>query len=556
MASTSRPRFRAAVALGAGLVTTLVAACSPVGTSGGGSSATGGGNAPGAALDVSYGTPATADQVKQGGTLVMALSSEPDALDPTTSRSLYSRYVFNAMCEKLYDVNQDTKVVPQLASALPNLSSDGKTVTIPLRSSIKFADGTPFNAAAVKKTLERHLTMAGSGRKSELGPIASIDAKDDTTVVLHLNKPFSPLLGALTDRAGMILSPKAIDSLGDKFSQAPVCVGAFKFAKRVPQTEIDLVKDPNYYDASKVFLDGIKYRIITDPSIRAANLRSGDVQVADSISVNDVQSLKGTQGMTVLSSPSLGYQGLTFNVGNVDGVGTPAKPRNTPWSKDARVREALQYAIDRKALVQTVFNGFYHAACSPISPSSEFASDASNACPEYSVDKAKQLLKEAGVTTPLEIPILASNNSDTLRLVQAIQAMVAQAGINLKIEATEYSSLLDQQDAGKFELLQLGWSGRIDPDANITVFLKTGGGLNVSGYNNPKLDDLLDQARTTNDVAERRKLYGEAVGVIQKDSPIVYLYRQSNISAFSQAAKGVQVFPDGVVRLTHAGLSK
>lgn len=542
----------------AAMVVCLAAGCSSVGSSGTGAQASGGasGTASGPAMQDAFGTPVKAGEVKEGGKLVMALSAEPDQLDPTLSRSLYSRYVFSAMCEKLYDVDQNAHVVPQLATALPKASDGGKTVTIPVRTGIKFADGTPFNAEAVKATFERNLTLSGSGRKSELGPITSVDAPNAKTVVVHFKEPFAPLTAALADRAGMIMSPKATKALGKNFASHPVCVGPFKFAKRVPSNSIDLVKDPNYYNADKVHLDAISYRIITDSNIRAANLRSGDAQVADTLSTQSFADLRNDKNLSVLSSQSLGYQGVTFNVGNVDGVGTPAKKINKPTATDPRVRKAFEYAIDRKGLVKAVFNDLYAVACSPISPKSEFSSPAAQKCTPHDPAKSKQLLAAAGVKTPYQVTMLASNNPDTLRLAQALQSMVKEGGFDLKIQPVEYASLLDQQDRGDFELLQLGWSGRIDPDANITNFVGTGGSQNVSGYNNPAVDKILDQARQSQSLAERRALYAKVVQMTEKDAPIVYLYRQSNLTGVSNTVKGVQVFPDGVVRVAFAGFAK
>ncbi|MEU7851420.1 ABC transporter substrate-binding protein [Micromonospora parva] len=550
---TNLPRrrvLRAAVAAAAA-VCTLVA-CSPVSNSEGGNPS--GGNQ--SAGQDAFGTPADPAAVKQGGNLVIALSAEPDALDPTLSRSLYSRYVFQAMCEKLYDVNEQAQVVPQLATALPTTSADGRTVTIPLRPGVRFADGTAFDSAAVKATLQRHLTNARSARKSELGPIDGVDTPDAQTVVLRLKQPFAPLLGALADRAGMIMSAQALQARGDDFASAPVCVGPFKFAKRVPQNSIEVVRDPNYYDASKVHLDGISWRILTDASIRAANLRSGDAQVADSVSTQDVASLRQDAAVSVLQSQSLGYQGLTINVGNVDGVGTTPKPINRPLAQNAKVRQAFEHAIDRKALVDAVFNGEHAVACSPISPASTFSSPEAQTCPAHDPAKAKQLLSEAGVQTPYEVTMLASNTPDTLRLAQALQSMVKDGGFDLKINPVEYSSLLDEQDRGNFELLQLGWSGRIDPDANITNFVGTGGSQNVAGYSNPQLDTVLTQARQAGDVEQRRKLYGQAVTLLQQDDALIYLYRQRNLTAVTKQVQGLQVYPDGVIRAAFAGFGK
>ncbi|MEU5673586.1 ABC transporter substrate-binding protein [Micromonospora sp. NPDC047753] len=541
--------LRAAVAAAA--VVCTVVACSPVSNNEG---ETSGGDQ--SAGQDSFGTPADPAAVKQGGKLVVALSAEPDALDPTLSRSLYSRYVFQAMCQKLYDVNEQAQVVPQLATALPTTSGDGRTVTIPLRPGVRFADGTAFDSAAVKATLQRHLTNARSARKSELGPIDGVDTPDAQTVVLRLKQPFAPLLGALADRAGMIMSAQALRTKGDDFASAPVCVGPFKFAKRVPQNSIEVVRDPNYYDASKVHLDAISWRILTDASIRAANLRSGDAQVADSVSTQDVASLRQDAAVSVLQSQSLGYQGLTINVGNVDGVGTAAKPINRPLAQNAKVRQAFEHAIDRKALVDAVFNGLHAAACSPISPASTFSSPEAQTCPAHDPAKAKQLLAEAGVQTPYAVTMLASNTPDTLRLAQALQSMVKDGGFDLKINPVEYSSLLDEQDRGNFELLQLGWSGRIDPDANITNFVGTGASQNVAGYSNPQLDTLLTQARQAGDVEERRKLYGQAVTLLQQDDALIYLYRQRNLTAVSKQIQGLQVYPDGVIRAAFAGFGK
>src|SRR5688572_30769710 len=144
----------------------------------------------------------------------------------------------NAMCEKLYDIDAEGELVPQLATALPTVSADGLTVTIPVRTGISFGDGTPFDAAAVATTLERNLTFEGSKRKGELGPISAVEATDPGTVVVRYEQPFAPLTASLADRAGMIMSPKALAELGADFSSAPVCVGPFRFAERVPQTSI------------------------------------------------------------------------------------------------------------------------------------------------------------------------------------------------------------------------------------------------------------------------------------------------------------------------------
>jgi peptide/nickel transport system substrate-binding protein len=490
--------------------------------------------------------------VREGGDLVMALSNEPDRLDPTTSSSLYTRYVMNAMCEKLYDIDATGELVPQLASALPSVSPDGRTVTIPLRTGITFADGTPFDAAAVATTFERNLTMDTSKRKGELGPITAVEVADPATLVVRYAQPFAPLTASLADRAGMIMSPAALAELGADFSEAPVCVGPFRFAERVPQTSITVVRDPHYYAADQVHLDSITYRIMTDANIRAANLRSGDVQVADTISPQDVDSLQLERGIGVLQIGSLGYQGITFNLGNVDGVGEPPRPIDTPLASDARVRQAFALSVDRTTLVNAVFNNWYEPACSPISPASPFSTPASEACPPYDPARARELLAEAGVPTPYPLTMLVSNSQDTLRLAQALQASVRDGGFEITIQPVEYSTLLDTQDRGDFELLQLGWSGRIDPHGNMPPFLVTGSNDNVAGYSNPEVDRLLGEAAQVGDRAARAAIYGQVVEIVQRDLPILYLYRQRNLTAYTTDVAGIATYADGVVRLGQA----
>ncbi|WP_432572162.1 ABC transporter substrate-binding protein [Kineococcus sp. SYSU DK005] len=502
------------------------------------------------------GVPVGARTVREGGDLVMGLSSEPDRLDPTTSSSLYTRYVMNAVCEKLYDIDAEGEIVPQLAAALPSVSPDGLTVTIPVRTDPVFADGTPFDASAVATTLTRNLTLEGSTRRSELGPLEEVSAPDASTVVLRYARPFSPITAALADRAGMVMSPTALEQRGEEFGDHPVCVGPFRFAERVPQTSIRVERDPLYYAADEVHLDSITYRIMNDANIRAANLRSGDVQVADSLSPQDIDALAREEGVGLLQTGSYGYQAVTFNVGNTDGAGEPPGRIDTPLATDPRVREAFSLAVDRTALVNSVFNDYYEPACSFLSPDSTFSTPASEACPPHDPQRAKQLLAEAGVALPYRIRLATSNTADSLRLAQALQASVADTGFQVVIEPIEYSTLLDVQSEGDFEAVQLGWSGRVDPHGNTSSFLTTGAGSNYSGYSNPEADDLVRRASQSTDPAERAELYGRLVQVVQRDNPLVYLYRVRSTTGYvsrgEDAVAGIETYSDGVVRLGRA----
>ena len=250
-----RQHHRATISLLAVLV--LVSAC------GGGGADDGG-----AASKVPDGAAPDDRAVTPGGDLVLALAEDADVLDPSLGRTLVGREVFINFCEKLYDINGDLEVVPQLAAELPETSPDGLTVKIRLRPDVTFNDGTPFDAAAVKISLDRHKSIKGSARKSELASVAAVAVLDPSTVELTLSVPFAPLTGQLADRAGMIMSPAQLKKLGDDFGSSPVCVGPFSFDSRQAGNSITLRKSTEYYDADQVNLDTITYRVITDGNVR------------------------------------------------------------------------------------------------------------------------------------------------------------------------------------------------------------------------------------------------------------------------------------------------
>src|SRR5215211_9231084 len=179
--------------------------------------------------------------------LRIGLAEDPDVLDPTLARTYVGRIVFSALCDKLFDIDEKLNVVPQLALS-HDTSDDGKAVTIKLRPNVKFHDGEPLDAEAAKFSIDRHLTMQGSFRRPELAEVDNVQVVDPLTIRLNLKRPFAPLLSQLTDRAGMMVSPKAAKEAGDRFGQKPVCAGPYKFVERVQQDRIVLEKFADYWD--------------------------------------------------------------------------------------------------------------------------------------------------------------------------------------------------------------------------------------------------------------------------------------------------------------------
>jgi peptide/nickel transport system substrate-binding protein len=163
------------------------------------------------------------------------------------------------------------------------------------------------------------------------------------------------------------------------------------------------------------------------------------------------------------------------------------------------------------------------------------------------------LLQQAGVDTPVQAELMIGTDAEARRLGEAIQAQASEGGFDLQLNPTEFSAALDQADQGRYQMFQIGWSGRVDPDGNIASFLTTAAPLNMAGYSNPDADQLIEAARASADEAERRTLYGELHTVVREDSPIIYLYRQRNLTGVADTVTGVEEFGDGLLRLAHAG---
>jgi peptide/nickel transport system substrate-binding protein len=472
-------------------------------------------------------------------TLRIGLAEDPDILDPTLARTFVGRIVFAAICDKLFDITPDLRIEPQLATGY-EWAADNKSVTLKLRRGVVFQDDEPFDAAAAKFSLARHLTMQGSTRKSEISAIQSVDVIDNHTVRLNLSRPFAPLLATLTDRAGMMVSPKAAQAEGVNFGARPVCAGPYKFVGRVAQDRIELERFDKYWDKDHVLIDRIEYRPIIDTAVRLANLQAGSLDFIERLQPTDLASVRKDLRLGVASIPELGYVGITVNVAN--------GPRGqNPLGQDARLRQALSLAIDRQALVQIVFNGEFLAGNQPFAPASPWY-DKNYPVPARDLAKATALLKEAGNPNPT-INLMVSTGSDAQQVAQVIQAMAKDAGFDLKVNAVEFATSLDHAEKGDFEAYQIGWSGRVDPDGNLYSLVACKGPLNDGHYCNPELDKLLDDTRATIDPAERMKIYEKVTAIMQRDLPIIYLYNRRLFYGFTTKLTGFTPYPDGLVRV-------
>src|ERR1700732_3981914 len=294
-------------------------------------------------------------------TLRIGLAEDPDVLDPTLGRTYVGRIVFAAFCDKLFDIDEKLNIVPQLALS-HETSADGKEVTIKLRPGVKFHDGEPLSAEAAKFSLDRHLTLPTSFRKPELAAVDHVDVVDPLTIKLVLKTPSSPLIAQLTDRAGMMVSPKAVKEAGDKFGQHPVCAGPYKFVERVQQDRIVFEKFADYWNKDNIFIDRVVYLPIVDATVRLANLKSGGLDLIERVLATDIKDVRADKRLTVATALELGYSGLVINTGHDKNKG--------PLNQSEKVRQALDLSIDREALNQVVFNGEVGAGNQRVSPGS------------------------------------------------------------------------------------------------------------------------------------------------------------------------------------------
>src|SRR3982751_6371079 len=368
----------------------------------------------GMALAAAAVTLALAPSAQAQTTLRIGLAEDPDILDPTMARTYVGRIVFASFCDKLFDIDEKLNIVPQLAVS-HETSADGKEVTIKLRPGVKFHDGEAVDA---------------------------IDVVDPLTIKLALKTPYSPLVAQLTDRAGMMVSPKAAKEAGDKFGLRPVCAGPYKFVERVQQDRMVFEKFADYWNKDNVHIDRIIYLPLVDATVRLANLKSGGLDLIERLLATDLKEVQSDSKLKLSSAIELGYQGVTLNVGKDKAKG--------PLSQSAKVRQALDLSLDRDAISQVVSNGEFKPGNQWVNPDhpyyqKEFPVRARD------VAKAKALLKEAGVTAPVSVDFMVPKGAETEAVSQVIQSMAAETGFDMKIRVTEFATSLKQAEAGEYQ---------------------------------------------------------------------------------------------------------
>ena len=477
------------------------------------------------------------------GTLRFALDFDFDTFDPARSGSYIERVVNTAMCDQLIDVDPQLNLVPQLATSW-EWSADRLALTLHLRSGVVFSDGAPFDAEAVRANIERYRTAPYSARKVELKSLTGVDVVDPLTVRIRLSEPFAPLLALLANRSGVMLSPKILDLPAEGISANPVCAGPFTLVERVAQDHITLQRSPSYWNAANVTLDRIEFKIMTDSTVRLVNLQSGRLDVANRIAATDVPAVQADKKLQLVSSPSIGFELISFNLGN-----GPAA--DTPFGKDVRVRQAFAKSIDLATINQVVFEGRMIPSTQTEPPGSRYWNPAFPVVPR-DLPGAKALLVQAGVPHPT-VTLSVVNSPADVQVGEVIQSMAAEAGFEVTVRKGESVSQTAAAARGDYQAYQVIWSGRPDPDGNLNLWMRCTTALNWTGWCSKEMEAALDRGAAAPDQAARVVAYREATAIWMRDMPYMGLYHFTWFWGLSDKVQGFTPRPDGLVRMV--GLS-
>jgi len=516
---------------GAALVLTFViSACAPAAT-----------NAP-----ASQGT---SGQPKRGGTLVLVRQGEAASLDPHKTPAFTSARIFELLYSYLMRLDENLGIQPDLAESIPTISADGKTVTVKLRSGVKFHNGDPLTSADVKYTFDRILDQKTAAvARSFFADVTDIATPDAQTVVFTLKAANAALIAYMAHPNTAIVSKKIGEANADlSKKETAIGSGAFKLVEWVPDNFMRLEANKDYYVKGQPLLDGIRINVVPDEAALAAALRTKAADMAIVLDAKVARSLRGDAGVVLSAKPSLSYNLLFVN--------TTRKPFD-----NLKVRQALAYAIDRKAIIDAVAFGEGEPA-GPVAPAlTKYALPVSS-YPSYTRDvaKAKALLAEANVG-PIEFTMLTQTSEPAYAkdVAQLVQAQLAEVGIKMKIETLEFTQWVARWLKADFDMAPGLNGGGPDPDFYLFRYFTDEGNLNfVTGYKNAKSSDAIKAARATTDEGKRKELYATAQTELVNGVPFLWLWVGREYIATLPTTKGyTQLATGSIIYLRQTWLDK
>lgn len=479
--------------------------------------------------------------------LVIGQIAEPASLDPHVSTAANDFRIAVNLYDGLVRNKPGTlEIEPALATDW-TISEDGLVYTFTLREGVSFHDGSPFNAEAVKFNFERMLNEDHPFAATGPFPLAfffssvkSVEAKDDLTVVFTLNEPFAPFMSNLASPTGLIVSPAAVEQYGADYGRHPSGTGPFKFEEWKSNTSVVASRNESYWDGAAP-LEAVIFRPITDANTRVAEMLSGGIDVLLETPPDNVARFRDDASYQVVEAvgPHVWYVMLNAKEG--------------PFA-DKRVRQAVNYAVNKQSLVDDVLQGTAEVSAGPIPPAFNWAYNEDVAPYPYDPEMAKKLLAEAGAEGAKLTFLVTEGGSgmlDPVPMGTAIQADLAAVGLDVEIKTYEWNTFLSEVNPGlegKADMAEMAWMTS-DPDTLPFLALRTAawpdeGGFNSSYYSNPEVDALLDKARLSTDPAERGDLYRQVQTLTHEDAPWLFVANWKQNAVVTSAVGDFALQPD------------
>ena len=471
-------------------------------------------------------------QARQGGDLNIAIVSDPESLDPVDASSSPAAMVMLHSMEALFDMTPDGEIVPQLAEDY-EVSEDGLEYEIYLREGVEFHDGTYFDAEAAKFNLERFLDEEAPF-SFLIDEITDIEVVDDYSLRLYTDEPFAPLMAHLSHEFVAMASPDAVEEYGEDFGVNPVGTGPFEFVEWTRGDEIVMERNDDYW-GDNAYLDTVTFSVVPEDSTRVVMTETGEADAMVTVPPRDVERLEGVEGVNVIQHSSL----RTIYIG----MHTKREPFD-----DVRVRQALNYAVDNRAIVEQIMDGAGRPSDAPIAP--DIFGYAEQEAYEYDPDRARELLAEAGYEDGFEVtfhhPVGRYPMDETV--AQAVQSQLADVGVDASLETMEWATYLEfleqAPEEAEHEMYLLGW-GTVTGDADYGLYAlfhstqQAPHGNDYSYLGNERVDELLDQARINPDTDDREEMYAEAIEIIWEEAPWIFLHSLVQINAEREGVEGL-----------------
>ncbi|MER7369720.1 ABC transporter substrate-binding protein [Nonomuraea wenchangensis] len=473
-----------------------------------------------------------------GKPLVVGVTSDPDTLFPWKATQFQAVNVLQNLYGTLTEFDKDLNVVPGLAESW-DASEDGKTLTLKLRQGVTFADGSAFDSADVKSSLDKIMDeKTAAVARASLSSVKSVEAPDASTVVLKLSTPDAALPANLATVNMAMLSS---DDTEEKLSATPNGTGPFTLGKRVPSQSITLTRNDAYWGAEKAKSPSVEFRVIPDESSIVSAMQSGNVQLAVFNDPLVAQTAEGGGTITVAKTPQLNYHVLQLNARRGE-LG------------DVNVRLAVQCAIDRKQVLDTAALGEGEVTGPNTAPA--FKSDPDKRpCPTRDLAKAADYLGKAGKSGGVTIKTIVSQGeyATSVNEAQSLKAQLAEAKINLDLEVLESGAFVDRWVAADFDAAVALNGGRPDPDGSYGRYFTSDGNLNkVAGYSSDKLDKLFAEGKATTDQAARKAIYDQVAAELEDNAAWIWLFSGYTYTATTSGVQGFTPMANGSLQSLRA----